>query len=63
MNSNEPQNPRPLHLFITGGAGIGKSHLIHTLKMFLEKIFTHYVGPAEKLTFLLLSPTRVSDKP
>ena len=60
MNSKESQNPKPLHLFITGGAGVGKSHLIHTLKMFLEKYFTDYVGSAEKLKVLLLAPTGVS---
>ena len=38
INSNEFRNPKPLHLFITGGAGVGKYHLIHALKMFLEKI-------------------------
>ena len=43
MNANESQNPNPQHLFVTGGVGIGKSHLIHTRKMFLESNFTDYV--------------------
>lgn len=36
MNYNESQNPKPLNLFITGEAGVGKSHLIHTLIILLE---------------------------
>ena len=33
MNSTESHTPKPLHLFITGGAGIGKSLFIN-LKCF-----------------------------
>ena len=39
MNSSESQNPKPLYLFITSGAGVGKSDLIHSLKIFPEKNF------------------------
>ena len=60
MNSNESQNPKSLHLFITGGASIGISHLIHTLKMFLEKTCTNYVASTEKFKVLSLAPTLVS---
>ena len=60
MNSNESQNPKSLHLFITGGASIGIPHLIHTLKMFLEKTFTNYVASAGKFKVLSLAPTLVS---
>lgn len=56
----ESQEPKPLHLFITGRAGVGKSHLIHTLKMFLEKTFTNYVASAGKFKVLSLAPTSVS---
>ena len=56
----ESQKPKPLHLFITGRAGVGKSHLIHTLKMLLEKNFTDHVGSAKKLKLLLSAPTGVS---
>ena len=52
MNSNKSQNPNPQHLFVTGGVGIGKSHLIHTHEMFLEKNFTDYIGLAEKRSFI-----------
>lgn len=60
MNSNESQNPKSLHLFITGGASIGIPHLIHTLKMFLGKNFTDHVGSAKKLKLLLSALTGVS---
>ena len=53
MNSNESENPKTLHLFITGGARVGKSHLIQTRKMVLEKKITDYVGPAKKLKVIL----------
>ena len=56
----ESQEPKPLHLFITGRAGVGKSHLIHTLKMFLGKNFTDHVGSAKKLKLLLSALTGVS---
>ena len=59
MNSNECRNPKSLHLFITGGAGVGKSLLIYTLKMFLEINFIDYVGSTEKLKVLLLATTGV----
>ena len=39
--------PQPLRLFITGGAGVGKSHLISTIRPVLEKTFTNYVGTAD----------------
>ena len=54
------KNPKPLHLLITSGAGFGKYHLIHTLKKFLEKNLTDYVGLAQKLKVLLLASTRMS---
>ena len=47
--------PKPLHFFISGGAYVGKSHLIYTLKMFLEKNFTGHIGSTKKLKVLLLA--------
>ena len=49
-----------MRLFITGGAGVGKSHLINTLRQFLEKTFTDYTGNAEKPKVLVLAPTGVA---
>ena len=55
MNSNECRNPKPLHFFVTGGAYAGKSHLVHTLKLFLEKNFRGYVRSTKKHKVLLLA--------
>ena len=52
--------PQPLRLFITGGADIGKSRLISTIRLFLEKTFTDYVGTADKPKVLVLAPTGVA---
>ena len=52
--------PQPLRLFITGGAGVGKSRLISTIRLFLEKKFIDYVGTADKPKVLVLAPTGVA---
>ena len=52
--------PQPLRLFITGGVGVGKSRLISTIRLFLEKTFTDYVGTADKPKVLVLAPTGVA---
>ena len=51
---------QPLRLFITGGAGVGKSRLISKIRLFLEKTFTDYVGTADKPKVLVLAPTGVA---
>ena len=51
--------PQLLRLFITGGAGVGKFHLISTIRLFLEKTFTDYVGTADKPKVLVPAPTGV----
>ena len=38
-NSNKKVSVDPLRMFITGGAGAGKSHLMKTIRMLLTKIF------------------------
>ena len=41
-NSATPKNNEPLGLFITGGAGVGKSRLIETCYAFLTKTLNSY---------------------
>ena len=41
-NSATPKNNKPLGLFITVGAGVGKSRLIETCYAFLTKTFNSY---------------------
>ena len=38
-NSNKKVSVDPLRMFITGEAGVGKSHLMKTIRMFLTKTF------------------------
>ena len=50
----------PLRLFITGGAGVGKSHLAKTISSYLLKTFSFHSGSPDKPKILLLAPTGVA---
>lgn len=47
-------------MFITGGAGAGKSHLIKTIYHTATKTFRHGITNPEKPTVLLMAPTGVA---
>ena len=47
--------PEPLHLFITGGAGTGKSHLISVIKEHIERSHT-----GSQNACMLVAPTGVA---
>ena len=51
---------KSFHIFITGSAGIGKSHLIKTIFVSLNNVLGYKVGDADKPRILLLAPTRVA---
>ena len=60
MNSVFENVVEPLHLFIKGGGGVGKSHLVKILASFLTKTFNLYSGTPDKKKILLLAPTGVA---
>ena len=59
-NSNKKVSVDPLRLFITEGAGVGKSFLMKTICIFLNKTFNLYSGSPDKPKVLLFAPTGVA---
>ena len=57
MNSVFENVVEPLHLVITGDAGVGKSHLVKILTSFLTKAFNLYSRTPDKKKILFLAPT------
>ena len=49
-----------LRLFIMAGAGVGKSHLMKTICMFLTKTINLYSGSPDKPKVQILEPTGVA---
>lgn len=51
---------QPIHVFLTGGEGAGKSHLINAICHTVTKTFRHGISNPEKPTVLLMAPTGVA---
>ena len=60
MNSLQPNEIEPLNLFITGGAGTGKSHTIKAIFHTAVKTFRHAMLNPEMTTVHLVAPTGVA---
>ena len=53
------KNIKPFHIFLSGGAGFGKSHLIKTIYISISKVQMYDGGHPEKPRILLLAPADV----
>ena len=51
---------KPIHLFITGGAGVGRSHLMKTIYFSVTKTLMYREGNSDKPRVLLLAPAGVA---
>ena len=60
MNSLQPNERETINLFITGGAGTGKSHTIKAIFHTAVKTFRHATLKPEMTTVLLVAPTGVA---
>ena len=59
LGPKRQQMINPFHIFITGALGVGKSSLIKTTHMSLNKVLMHNGGDHEKQRILLVTPTAV----
>ena len=57
---NRSRNVEPIHLFVSGSGGTGKSHLIKTIYQAVSKTLVYHSENPDKPSVLLLGPTGIS---
>ena len=60
QNCTHKKSVEPIRLFISGGAGVGKSYLVNTIFEAVSKVFNFHAGTPDKLKVLKVAPTGVN---
>jgi hypothetical protein len=60
LNTLKPSQVEPIHVFVTGGGGAGKLHLIKAIYHTVTKTFRHAPLNPELPSVLLMAPTGVA---